>query len=170
MTALLDAVLRVVAETPPNRIDQLARAGAKSGGASVASGLDDWPLNPSARGLLTTVVAAWRANPIASVELVALLVGASTGYRRSKDEQVLELVWTGPPGPNVATRRTEQALLGVVDAAVKRLFITSFVAYSVPSVMKAFRACDHAGGAATGRIGSGYPCRAHAQAATLAAT
>jgi cardiolipin synthase len=138
VTTLLDAVLRLVAETPPDRVDQLARAVGKSGRASMASGLDEWPLNASARGLLTAVVAAWRSNPIEAAELAALLVGAGAGYRRSKAEQVLELVWTGPPGPTIATRRTEQALLEVVDAAAKRLFVTSFVAYSVPSVMKAF--------------------------------
>jgi cardiolipin synthase A/B len=138
VTALLDSVLRLVAETPPDRVDQLVRAIAKSGGASTASGLDEWPLNASARALLVSMVAAWRSNPVEPGGLAALLVGASAGYRRAKAEQVLELVWTGPPGPTIATRRTEQALLEVVDAAVKRLFVTSFVAYSVPSVMKAF--------------------------------
>ncbi|MGY8631325.1 DISARM system phospholipase D-like protein DrmC [Bradyrhizobium sp. 14AA] len=138
MTALLNAVLRLVAETPPDRVDQLARAIAKSGGASIASGLDEWPLTPSARVLLTSMVTAWRANPVEPAGLAALLVGAGAGYRRAKAEQELELVWTGPPGPTIATRRTEQALLEVVDAAVMRLFVTSFVAYSVPSVMKAF--------------------------------
>jgi cardiolipin synthase A/B len=135
---LLDAVLRLVAETPPDRVEQLARAVAKSEGVSIASGLDDWPLNANARGLMAAVVAAWRLHPIGPAELAALVVGAGAGYRRSKAEQELELVWTGPPGPTIATRRTEQALLEVVNAATKRLFVTSFVAYSVPSVMKAF--------------------------------
>lgn len=138
MNTLLDAVLKLVAETPPDRVEQLARAVTNSGGVSGASRLDDWPLNASARSLLSAMVVAWRSQPIGPAELAALIVGAGAGYRRSKSEQVLELVWTGPPGPTIATRRTEQALLEVVDAAVKRLFITSFVAYSVPSVMKAF--------------------------------
>lgn len=37
----------------------------------------------------------------------------------------------------VATRKTEQALLQVIEAATHRLFMTSFVAYEVPSVMAA---------------------------------
>jgi cardiolipin synthase len=138
VNTLLDAVLRLVAETPPDRVEQLARAVSKSGGASVAAGLDDWPLNASARGLLNTMLVAWRSHAIVAAELASLLVGAGAGYRRSKAEQEVELVWTGPPGPTIATRRTEQALIEVVDAARIRLFVTSFVAYNVPTVMKAF--------------------------------
>ena len=138
MIPLLETVLRLVADTPPDRVEQLARAVAKSGGASEASGLDAWPLNANARGLLTAVVEAWRLHHMGPEELAALIVGAGAGYRRSRAEEELELVWTGPPGPSIPTRRTEQALLEVVNAATKRLFVTSFVAYSVPSVMKAF--------------------------------
>jgi cardiolipin synthase len=37
----------------------------------------------------------------------------------------------------IATRKTEQALLQVIDAAKLRLFITSFVAYDIASIMTA---------------------------------
>ena len=95
-------------------------------------------LTASARGLLSALVDAWRVNPIDPKELSALVLGAVAGYGRAKTEQELELVWTGPAGPTIATRRTEQALIEVIDASVKRLFVASFVAYSVPGVMKAF--------------------------------
>jgi cardiolipin synthase len=84
VNTLLDAVLRLVAETPPDRVEQLARAVTNSGGVAVASHLDDWPLNASARSLLTALVGAWRLHPIGSAELAALIVGAGAGYRRSK--------------------------------------------------------------------------------------
>jgi hypothetical protein len=44
-------------------------------------------------------------------------------------EREIELVWTGPSSTMIATRKTEQALLQVIDSASSRLFITSFVAY-----------------------------------------
>ena len=54
-----------------------------------------------------------------------------------------ELVWTGPSSKLIATRKTEQALLQVIDSARSRLFITSFVAYNIASIMKALeRAID----------------------------
>lgn len=56
----------------------------------------------------------------------------------------IELVWTGPTTPFVSARRTEQALLQVINAAQSTLFITSFVAYDVSSIVKALNAADAA--------------------------
>ena len=39
-----------------------------------------------------------------------MLAGASAAYHRAKDEQEIELVWTGPSSKFIATRKTEQAL------------------------------------------------------------
>ena len=76
---------------------------------------------------------------IPPVELAGMLAGASAAYHRAKGEQEIELVWTGPSSRLIATRKTEQALLQVIDAAQSRLFITSFVAYDVASIMSALR-------------------------------
>ncbi|MDO2366487.1 phospholipase, partial [Escherichia coli] len=48
-------------------------------------------------------------------------------------------VWTGPTTELVPARRTEQALIQVIDAARQRLFITSYVAYDIESVARALR-------------------------------
>ena len=66
-----------------------------------------------------------------------MIAGAGAAYHQAKAEQEIELVWTGPSSKLVATRKTEQALLQVIDASSDRLFMTSFVAYDVASVMKA---------------------------------
>jgi len=68
-----------------------------------------------------------------------LMEPLSSAYHRAKGEQEIELVWTGPSSKLIATRKTEQALLQVIDAAQSRLFITSFVAYDVASIMSALR-------------------------------
>ena len=69
--------------------------------------------------------------------LSGILVGASNAYHKAKDEESVELVWTGPNTGLVSVRRTEQALLEVIEAANKELFLISFVAYEVPSIKKA---------------------------------
>lgn len=56
-----------------------------------------------------------------------MIVGAGAAYHQAKAEQEIELVWTGPSSKLVATRKTEQALLQIIDAAADRLFMTSFV-------------------------------------------
>ena len=52
-------------------------------------------------------------------------LGASYAYHASKSEQDIELVWTGPSSELIATRKTEQALLEVINAAKNKLFLTS---------------------------------------------
>lgn len=66
-----------------------------------------------------------------------MLVGASHACRQANSESDTELVWTGPSSELVATRKTEQALLQIIDQAQERLFLTSFVAYDVASIMAA---------------------------------
>lgn len=80
---------------------------------------------------------AWRSSELPSSELAGMLIGASHAYRQAKSESDIELVWTGPSSELVATRKTEQALLQVINTAREKLFLTSFVAYGVASIMTA---------------------------------
>lgn len=54
-------------------------------------------------------------------------------------------MWTGPTTPFGSARRTEQALLQVISTAERTLFITSFVAYDVSTIMKALNAANERG-------------------------
>ena len=66
-------------------------------------------------------------------------------YTKAASEQSTELVWTGPTTPFVSARRTEQALLQVINSAEQSLFITSFVAYDVSTIVKALNAANDRG-------------------------
>ncbi|SEF89500.1 PLD-like domain-containing protein [Marinobacterium lutimaris] len=74
-----------------------------------------------------------------------MLIAAGHVIAKSNGQQSTELVWTGPTTPFVSTRRTEQALLQVINAAERTLFITSFVAYDVSSVVNALNAASDRG-------------------------
>lgn len=139
MEKLIEAIIELVSNSPPDKTGQLADAIRRVSGAQNAQSLASWAANPRAKDALTKLVTAWRGVGTPSAELAAMLTGASAGYHRAKGEQEIELVWTGPSSQLVATRKTEQALLHVIDAAVSRLFITSFVAYDVASIMNALR-------------------------------
>jgi phosphatidylserine/phosphatidylglycerophosphate/cardiolipin synthase-like enzyme len=136
---LLDAIIDLVSNSPSDKTDQLAESIRLLSGAQGARSLSSWASNPRAKNALNKLIAAWRTVDIPSVEISAMLTAASAGYYRAKGEQEIELVWTGPSSKLVATRKTEQALLQVIDAATSRLFITSFVAYDVASIMSALR-------------------------------
>lgn len=140
MDKLLQSIIELVSNSPPDKAEQLARLIHQSAGADETSSLGDWAANPAARTRLTALLAAWKDTSLPSVELSGMLKGASAAYHRAKAEQEIELVWTGPSSRLVATRKTEQALLQVVNAAKSRLFITSFVAYDVASIMRALSA------------------------------
>ncbi len=72
-------------------------------------------------------------------EVSGMLKGASHAYHFAKALESVDLIWTGPSTRLVPTRRTEQALMQIIDAAQDRLFITSFVAYDVASVIEALK-------------------------------
>ncbi len=68
---------------------------------------------------------ALRASNLAKTEVVG--------------KEKIELVWTGVSTPLVPTRRTEQVLLETIDAAERKLFLVSYVAYDVDSIVEALR-------------------------------
>jgi len=136
---LLDAIIELVTNSPSDKTARLAESIRQLSGAQAARALASWAPNPRAKSALNKLISAWRTADIPSVELAAMLTAASAGYHRAKGEQEIELVWTGPSSKLVATRKTEQALLQVIDASTSRLFITSFVAYDVASIMSALR-------------------------------
>jgi phosphatidylserine/phosphatidylglycerophosphate/cardiolipin synthase-like enzyme len=49
----------------------------------------------------------------------------------------VELVWTGPDVGVVPLRRTEQALLQVIESATERLLVVSYAVYRIPRVCEA---------------------------------
>lgn len=139
MQKLIEAIIELVSNSPPDKTEQLAEAVKRLSGTQNALPLTNWAANPRAKNALTKLVATWRCVNIPSAELAAMLMAASAAYHRAKAEQEIELVWTGPSSKLIATRKTEQALLQVIDAAASRLFITSFVAYDVASIIKALK-------------------------------
>ena len=55
----------------------------------------------------------------------------------------MELVWTGPDVGMVPLRRTEQALLQVIDSASRRATVVSYAVYNIPRICEALiRAAD----------------------------
>lgn len=139
MKKLIEAIIELVSNSPPDKTEQLAESIRRLSDAQNAQSLTSWAANPHAKNALTELITAWRGADIPTAELAGMLTAASAAYHRAKGEQEIELVWTGPSSKLIATRKTEQALLQVIDAAQSRLFITSFVAYDVASIMSALR-------------------------------
>lgn len=93
------------------------------------------------RAHLAALLSAWEAQPADKTvgQLAVLLRGAAAAQRASTEKETIELVWTGPEAPAIPLRRTDQALLEVIEKAVRRLLIISFAVYTVPEIVAAIQ-------------------------------
>ncbi|HDR8993306.1 DISARM system phospholipase D-like protein DrmC [Burkholderia vietnamiensis] len=137
METLLEAVTAVVCLVSPEKVRALAGRIRKIENTKANVSLSDVVGTATAKTIVDRLVEVWLATSIDSGELASMLMAASYVFENVSKQQSIELVWTGPTTPFVSTRRTEQALLQVIGAAKQTLFVTSFVAYDVSSVVKA---------------------------------
>ena len=71
------------------------------------------------------------------VLLAMALDSASLAQQRCREDQTLEVLWSGPRGEGSDLRRTEQALLEAISGAKHEIWLLSFVAYRVDSLRAA---------------------------------
>lgn len=142
MERLLDAVAAVVCLVSPEKVQAIASRVRRTEPQKAATALTGMVGTPVASGVVDQLVEAWRATTVSAGELALMLLAGAHVFTKATAEQSTELVWTGPTTPFVSARRTEQALLQVINAANVTLFITSFVAYDVSSIVKALNAAS----------------------------
>lgn len=137
MQALLDAVVDLVALVSPTKVRTIARLLRGLQKPAAAPAVNTLADTPAARAAVTRVLAAWAQVQHSGDEVAGMLLGASEARLRVERELNIELVWTGPTTRFVPTRRTEQVLLDLIASAQAELFLVSFVAYDVRSVVVA---------------------------------
>jgi phosphatidylserine/phosphatidylglycerophosphate/cardiolipin synthase-like enzyme len=81
----------------------------------------------------------WQSNaPAVSAESVVLgLLAAAQAEEYHRGCQKLELVWTGPDSQVIPLRRTDQALLQLINGAQETLHIVSFAVYKPEAISQA---------------------------------
>ncbi len=138
---LMDVVIMLVEGMHPSRVERLASL-VRDTDVEKGRVPPDWiGVVPEEEGRL--LLDRWRATDVGPDELAGMFIGASHAYHAGRSEVSVQLVWTGPSTKLVATRKTEQVLLEIVGSAKERIFLTSFVAYEVESVVEALsRAID----------------------------
>ncbi|RKQ52906.1 phospholipase D-like protein [Vogesella indigofera] len=140
MDELLDAIAALVSLISPEKVQAIATRVRRTDACKAATTLSSVVGTPGARTVVEQLAAAWQNTTVGSDELASMLLAASHVHTKAALEQSTELVWTGPTTPFVSARRTEQALLQVINSAEQSLFITSFVAYDVSTIVKALNA------------------------------
>lgn len=140
METVLIAATDLVALLSPSRIEALADRVRGSLSANRNGHLHQLVTTSAARAALDRLIAAWSQTEMSGDVLAGILVGAAYARQQTQSESSVELVWTGPTTPFVATRRTEQVLLDLILCAQNDLFLVSFVAYDVSLVVDALNA------------------------------
>lgn len=145
MEKLLDVITALVCLVSPEKVQAIASRIRRTDASKAGVALSGVVGTPAANGIVDRLVDAWQATTVSADELASMLLAAGHVFTKLANQQSTELVWTGPTTPFVSARRTEQALLQVINAAEQTLFLTSFVAYDVVNVVKALNAASRRG-------------------------
>lgn len=91
------------------------------------------------RSLVAEFIRLWQEREAeVTPDAVALaLRTASHAEKIHREAQTVELVWTGPGTEGHPFRRTEQAVLQVLDSARERITLVSYAVYQIPNVCEA---------------------------------
>src|ERR1700737_1319057 len=110
MGPLVNAVMELVVLLSPAKIEAIAsRIRGIVLSERVRGDLHQIVGPPPPRLALDSFIAAWGGSALPGDVVAGILVGATHARLQSQRDSV-ELVWTGPTTPFVATRRTEQVL------------------------------------------------------------
>lgn len=85
------------------------------------------------------------APTMAPQSVAIALLAAARCEKAHRDEQAVELVWTGPDASAIPIRRTEQAIIQVLDSAQHRITLVSYAVYKIPNIRSAIVRAAHRG-------------------------
>lgn len=141
-TALIPAIRRLVYDLPDELVSTLAHALQETQGQSWSTVREkalQVVSQPDVSQRVAQFLDEWQygASDISPQSVVLALLSAADMETFCRTTQQLELVWTGPDSQLVPLRRTDQALLQLIDAAAQRLHIVSFAVYNVEKVAEA---------------------------------
>jgi phosphatidylserine/phosphatidylglycerophosphate/cardiolipin synthase-like enzyme len=78
-----------------------------------------------------------RATGVTPEAVALALRAAICAEKAHREAQTVELVWTGPGTEAHPFRRTEQAVLQVLDSARQRIILVSYAVYRIPNIREA---------------------------------
>lgn len=77
------------------------------------------------------------ATSVGADAVAAALMTAARSELDHRQQETVELVWTGPEPAETRFRHTEQAILEVVNSAARRLTVVSYAVYRIPRIREA---------------------------------
>lgn len=131
-----DTVIRAAERLPAARLRTIAE--------QIADGWPDEAITWAAAGDDTRVIAAVlharRAERVPPAVAAAYLRGAADGYAQGRDNQRVEVVFSGPTSAAVPVRATAAVLTDLIGEARRELVLVTYSARPYPPVIDALRA------------------------------
>lgn len=94
--------------------------------------------SPQTKSKLAKLLDCWILEfPSLSSECISLSIQSALLTSQNSRQPLLELIWTGPEGFSTNFRRTDQALLELINGAKENLLIVSFAVYKAKPIIKA---------------------------------
>lgn len=94
---------------------------------------------PAIRTLVQQLLLTWQTSTptLNPQSLSSALMAAAQTSHADRTQQEVNLVWTGPTADGPPLRRTDQALIQIIEGAQRSLLIVSFAVYSIPAIRSA---------------------------------
>ena len=139
---LLEVAVLLAARLPVEVLGIVARAVSESPSAASPAArtrINQEVPHPYYRDIATDFLNVWRnaAADMSPQQVAAILLTAAKAEQIHRKSQTVELVWTGPETDAGAFRRTEQAILQVLDSAQQRITLVSYAVYAIPNICEA---------------------------------
>jgi len=136
---IVESAFALACSLPSSTVEAVAAAILTSTEGSLRAEISKRVPHHQHRDMALAFVDRWRseANEVDARTVAVALQSAALSEQTHRDSQSVELVWTGPNTEATPFRRTEQAILQVLDAAKNRITLVSFAVYKIPNVGKA---------------------------------
>lgn len=144
--SVAERIAELVSDLPNSQVEKIAAALSALPAPTPAGRHRIDRLVPTARfrAKVGDLWEAWTKAPAWSGPSIGLAIrAASSALEAERDLFSLTPVWTGPSSYRIPVRQTREVLLDVINAATRLLYVVSFAAYKVQSVVDALEsACS----------------------------
>ncbi len=145
-----EIVIRFVEDTPAeyvSRITNLLQRESEFDSERILHRIQTLIPQADVQDKIRQFVGNWRkAKDVPSPKEMALMISAvdsSLDYYHQK--QSIELTWTGPKTREVNLRRTDQALIELINSSKERIVVVSFAVYKAKTIMAALEKAANRG-------------------------
>jgi phosphatidylserine/phosphatidylglycerophosphate/cardiolipin synthase-like enzyme len=147
--ALSEKIAQIVSSTPPELIEavlpKLATWVGTNGALSRAETLAN-VVNTQVRSEFGALFDLWQeCNPDLPGSALALALQSTLTLHIRDQQMQVDLTWTGPETQSIPMRRTDQAIIQLIDVATTKLLIVSFAVYKIECISDALKSAIRRG-------------------------